>query len=80
MRLNGTQRLLVVAVVATVATWIGWPYCRDAMHQIDHQLHNNGGAQAADDTLRPYQRSKCTGSIWSNQIDCGEPPAGHGRR
>jgi hypothetical protein len=80
MRLNGNQHLLVVVAAAIVAAWFAWPYCRDAMHQIDHQLHNKGGALAADDTPRPYQRSKCTGSIRSNQIDCGEPPARHGRR
>jgi hypothetical protein len=78
--MNGTLRFLVVVAVTAVALWLLWTPYRDAIHQIDHQLHNNGGAQAADDLPRPHRRTNCTGSIWSNHLGCGPALREDGRR
>jgi hypothetical protein len=83
--MRGTQRLLIVIVAAVAAIWLLWPYYYDALDQIGHQLRNNGSgdARAADDMPRPYRRMKCTGSIWSDKLQCGprqDDPAPEDRR
>jgi hypothetical protein len=70
---RGVMRLLIVIAVTAVAVWLLWTPYRDAFDQVGQQLRSNRGGHSrpADDMPRGYPRKECTGSIWSDKLQCG---------
>jgi hypothetical protein len=73
--MGGPARLLIVAVGTAIALWWLGPAYYEAFGELGRQLSNmhNGSANArpAGDTQRSHRRIECTGSIWSDKLQCG---------
>jgi hypothetical protein len=73
--MGGPARLLIVAMGIAIAAWWLVPAYIDAFAEAGRQVGNlhNGSAHArpADDTPRSHRRMECTGSIWSDKLQCG---------
>jgi hypothetical protein len=75
MRLNDTQRLLVVIVATAITVGLFWPPYRDALRRINEPLLTNvrsDDVQPADDQPRGDRIwRRCTDSIWPGYLWCG---------
>jgi hypothetical protein len=85
--MGGPARLLIVAAGIAIAAWWLVPAYIDAFAEAGRQVGNlhNGSANArpADDMPRRYRRMECSGSIWSDKLQCGrwqDGPASENRR
>jgi hypothetical protein len=73
--MSGPVRLFVVAVGAAFAAWWLVPaYLAafiEAGRQVGELRSGIANARPGGDTPRSYRRMECTGSIWSDKLQCG---------
>jgi len=77
MRVNDTQRLLIVVALTVITVALFWQPYRDALRHINQSLLTNvssDDAQAADGEPRGDRVwRRCTDSIWPGYLWCGDP-------